>query len=297
MIEIKNVSKIFGNRVAVDNLSLNIDNGIYGLVGQNGAGKSTLFRIIAGVYDIKDGTVEIDSNLSTSTDAKKLVFFLPDDPYVDRNDNIKDVYDYYSCFYEIRDDRFTRLIDKFSLPRNVAISKFSKGMKRQLFVCLALSINAKYLLLDEAFDGLDPITLEVIKDELLKAKEEGKTIVISSHNINSLEKLVDTFVMITKGKISQNETNETFGTNFVKFQAMFKYEITEEALRNVGLNVVSFKKYGSIFNIVVMDEEGIEEKINKVAPASLLERIPIDAEEIVKLNMMVARKVYGDESK
>ena len=297
MIEIKNVSKIFGNRVAVDNLSLNIDSGIYGLVGQNGAGKSTLFRIIAGVYDIKDGTVEIDSNLSTSTDAKKLVFFLPDDPYVDRNDNIKDVYDYYSCFYEIRDDRFARLIDKFSLPRNVAISKFSKGMKRQLFVCLALSINAKYLLLDEAFDGLDPITLEVIKDELLKAKEEGKTIVISSHNINSLEKLVDTFVMITKGKISQNETNETFGTNFVKFQAMFKYEITEEALRNVGLNVVSFKKYGSIFNIVVMDEEGIEEKINKVAPTSLLERIPIDAEEIVKLNMMVARKVYGDESK
>ena len=141
------------------------------------------------------------------------------------------------------------------------------------------------------------LPIEVIKDELLKAKEEGKVIVISSHNISSLEKLVDTFVMITKGKIAQNDTSETLGTNYVKFQAMFKYEVTEEALRNVGLDVVSFKKYGSIFNIVVMDEENIEEKINKVAPTTLLERIPIDAEEIVKLNMMVARKVYGDEDK
>ncbi|MBO7614376.1 MAG: ABC transporter ATP-binding protein [Bacilli bacterium] len=297
MIEIKNVSKVFGSRVAVDNLSLNIESGIYGLVGQNGAGKSTLFRIIAGVYDIQEGTVEIDLHTSTTTEAKKLVFFLPDDPFVDRNDNIKDIYDYYSCFYEFDEERFVSLIDKFSLPKNVAISKFSKGMKRQTFVCLALSIKVKYLLLDEAFDGLDPITLEVIKDELLKAKEEGKVIVISSHNISSLEKLVDTFVMITKGKIAQNDTSETLGTNYVKFQAMFKYEVTEEALRNVGLDVVSFKKYGSIFNIVVMDEENIEEKINKVAPTTLLERIPIDAEEIVKLNMMVARKVYGDEDK
>lgn len=297
MIEIKNVSKIFGDRVAVDNLTLDINSGIYGLVGQNGAGKSTLFRIISGVYDIKEGSVKVDSYESTSKKAKELVFFLPDDPFVDRNDSIKDIFDLYDCFYEIDKEKFLKLLNKFSLPINVAISKFSKGMKRQTFVCLALSVKAKYLLLDEAFDGLDPITLEFIKDELLKAKEEGKTIVISSHNINSLEKLVDTFVMITKGKIAKNESNETFGTNFVKFQAMFKYEITEEALRNVGLNVVSFKKYGSIFNIVVMDEEGIEEKINKVAPASLLERIPIDAEEIVKLNMMVARKVYGDESK
>ena len=297
MIEIKNVSKIFGDRVAVDNLTLNIEDGIYGLVGQNGAGKSTLFRIIAGVYDIQNGSVEVDSYVSTSKEAKNLIFFLPDDPFVDRGDNITDIYKYYSCFYDIDLDRFKSLTDKFSLPRNVTISKFSKGMKRQTFVCLALSIKVKYLLLDEAFDGLDPITLEVIKDELLKAKEEGKTIVVSSHNISSLEKLVDTFVMITKGKISKNESNETFGTNFVKFQAMFKSEVTEDSFKKANLNVVSFKKYGSIYNIVVMDEEGIEDKINKVAPASLLEKIPIDAEEIVKLNMMVARKVYGDESK
>ena len=103
--------------------------------------------------------------------------------------------------------------------------------------------------------------------------------------------------MITKGKISRNESNETFGTNYVKFQALFKSEVTEDLFKKAGLTVVSFKKYGSIYNIVVMDEEGIEDKINKVAHASLLERIPIDAEEIVKLNMMVARKVYGDESK
>ena len=166
---------------------------------------------------------------------------------------------------------------------NGVLSRFSKGMKRQTFISLALSIKTKYLLLDEAFDGLDPIVLETIKDEILKTKEEGKTIVISSHNISTLQKLVDTFILISKGKLADNESTERFGQNFIKFQAMFKRDISKDELTKKGLNIVSFRKYGSIYNIVVLDVDNVDEIISSVAPATLLEQVPIDSEEIVKL--------------
>ena len=124
----------------------------------------------------------------------------------------------------------------------------------------------------------------------MRSKEEGKVIVISSHNISTLEKLVDTFILISKGKLASNESTERFGQNFIKFQAMFKKDISKDELTNKGLKVVSFKKYGSIYNIVVLDVDNVDEIIGSVAPATLLERVPIDSEEIVKLSMLVARE-------
>ena len=290
MIELKNVTKKFGSTVAVNNLTLNIEKGIYGLVGQNGAGKSTLFRLISGVFDRDNGEISLDGYDADSQEGKGLVFFLSDDPYVEKHANMKDMIEFYSNFYEIDEKKFLSLIKLFELPLNGVLSKFSKGMKRQTFISLALSIKTKYLLLDEAFDGLDPIVLETIKDELLKSKEEGKVIVISSHNISTLEKLVDTFILISKGKLASNESTERFGQNFIKFQAMFKKDISKDELTSKGLNVVSFKKYGSIYNIVVLDVDNVDEIIGSVAPATLLERVPIDSEEIVKLSMLVARE-------
>ena len=287
MIEIKNATKRFGELAAVDNLTLNIDQGIYGLVGQNGAGKSTLFRLISDVFTLTDGSIDIDSFPNDTKEAKELVFFLSDDPYVEKNDNVRRMLDFYGNFYDIDKENFYRLIGKFGLPKEGMISKFSKGMKRQTFISLALSINTKYLLLDEAFDGLDPIVLESIKEELLKAKDQGKVIVASSHNINTLESLVDTFILITKGKLSNRETKERFGQNYIKYQAIFTKEVSEENL----------KKYGSIYNIVLLETENMEDKINAVCPTSLLERVPIDSEEIVKLSMMVARKESDNENK
>lgn len=290
MIEIRNLTKKFNNVTAVDNLTLNIEAGIYGLIGQNGAGKSTLFRLISGVYQKDEGFIFVDGYNEDSEEAKKLVFFLSDDPYVERYSSIKGVIDFYECFYTIDQVKFFSLIKKFNLPTNGMIRNFSKGMKRQLFISLALSIDCKYLLLDEAFDGLDPIVLDTIKDELLKSRDEGKVIVVSSHNVNTLEKLVDSFIMVTKGRLSANETNEHFGTNFVKYQALYKNDVSKNDFINAGLRVVSFKKYGSIYNIVVFDEANLEEKINSIGSAILLERVPIDMDEIVKLSMLVARK-------
>ena len=297
MIEIKNLTKKFDTNIAVNNLSLTFDTGIYGVVGQNGAGKSTLFRLISDIYVKDAGSITIDGYDSSSEEGKKLIFFLPDTPYFEKHSKVSDMIDLYSNFYNIDTERFYSLIELFKLPKDGRIGKFSKGMLRQTFIALSLSVECKYLFLDEAFDGLDPLVLETIKEKILETKDLGRTIVASSHNVNTLEKLVDSFIMITKGKITGNDTNENIGQNYVKFQVLFQNDVTEEDLIHTGINVVSFRKYGSICNIVVLEQENVEELINKVSPTILLERVPIDINEIITLNMLIAKKEVEHENK
>ena len=115
--------------------------------------------------------------------------------------------------------------------------------------------------------------------------------------INTLEKLVDNFIMVTKGKLTGNDSNENIGVSYVKYQALFKKDVTEIQFKDAGIEVVSFKKYGSIYNIVVLDKANLDEEMNRIEESILLERVAIDIDEIVKLNMMVARKEIENEKR
>ena len=292
MIQISNATKRFDQKVAISSLSLDIDTGVIGLVGQNGAGKSTLLRMIAGVYQVDEGKILVDSFLSTSKESKELVFFLPDDPYAPINSDINSVLEFYKLFYDVDEDIFDNLVDKFTLPRKVKINKFSKGMKRLLFIALSLSINCRYLLLDEAFDGLDPLVLETVKEQIVRiCKDKDKTVVVSSHNVTALEKLVDKFVVIHDGRLSKDGDLDSLGETFVKYQAIFKEAVDEETLTQLGLNVLSYRKAGSIHNFVINNSKNtdVEKILDKLNP-TLLENIAIDANEIILLQMALAKK-------
>lgn len=292
MIQISNATKRFDQKVAISSLSLDIDTGVIGLVGQNGAGKSTLLRMIAGVYQVDEGKILVDSFLNTSKESKELVFFLPDDPYAPINSDINSVLEFYKLFYDVDEDIFDNLVDKFTLPRKVKINKFSKGMKRLLFIALSLSINCRYLLLDEAFDGLDPLVLETVKEQIVRiCKDKEKTVVVSSHNVTALEKLVDKFVVIHDGRLSKDGDLDSLGETFVKYQAIFKEAVDEETLTQLGLNVLSYRKAGSIHNFVINNSKNadVEKILDKLNP-TLLENIAIDANEIILLQMALAKK-------
>ncbi|MCQ2211598.1 MAG: ABC transporter ATP-binding protein [Paludibacteraceae bacterium] len=276
------LTKKFGDFTAIDKVSFKFDEGIIGLVGQNGAGKSTLFRMISDVLSFDDGMIIIDGMRHNEVEAKRSLFFLPDDPYVDKNDTIDDMLQFYSNFIDIDTAKFYSFIEKFELDRKRRLNNFSKGMRRQAFIALALSTRCKYLLLDEAFDGLDPIIIESLKSELFAAKEEGKTIVISSHNIAQLERMVDRFVILSAGSLSEGESDSV---SFVKFQAYFTEDVTKEMLESKGIKVVTFQKYGSITNFAVIEEDVLEEKLSAYN-SILLERIPISGEELITLRMI-----------
>lgn len=288
MIEINKLTKQFGNVKAVDCLSITFNQGINGLVGENGAGKSTLLRLIADVYDEDSGFIKIDGKDHTDLKAKELVFFLPDDPFAPKNYTISQVFDLYASLFKLDKEKFANIMSRLSLPLDRRVSTFSKGMKRQFFIAIALSSQAKYVMLDEAFDGLDPLVLDTIKQEIIQDADE-KTYIVSSHNINSLQRLCDNFVILSKGKAANNANIEDIGIKYCKYQILAKSEISEKDLKKLGVDVVSFKKLGSVCNVVTTEEID-EEILNKRFDIILFEKVSIDPDELITLEMLNARK-------
>lgn len=261
MLEIKNITKKFCDTVALKELSLNLDDGIVGLVGHNGAGKSTLLRCIADVYLLDEGEIFVDGKNNNDIEIKKNVFFLSDNPFFNRRSTIKDVFLLYSLGYKMDEKKFYEIIDLFHLPTNRRVDGFSKGMLRQLFIAIALSIEAKILLLDEAFDGLDPLITDQIKDLLLEKRKTSSLIIISSHNIGSLEKIVDQYVILSNGRLKENKAKNDYSKTYVKYQMMTDLDLSSFDIASSSLDIVSLTKVGSIYHLVLAKEENIEDKI------------------------------------
>ena len=290
MIEVRNVSKNFDAVHALCGLDVVFPAGVTGLVGQNGAGKSTLLRAIAGVYQTDSGTIEIDGHKSDTKEGKAKVFFLPDDPYSPSGANVEGTFAFYNSLFDIDKEKFDRIIATFGLPTKRNVATFSKGMKRQLFVALALSMKVDNLLLDEAFDGLDPLVVDAIKEEVVQEASEGKTIVISSHNIMALQRLADRFVILNKGHLAKEGESETVGQEFIKFQAAFKAPICEENIAKLGYRVISFRSIGSVYHFVLLSDESAKDKIAEAYEPLFIEKVPLEPDEIIALEMKSARK-------
>ena len=288
MIKIQNLTKRFPpDVIAVNNLSLDIKTGINGLIGENGAGKSTLLRLIADVYQEDSGTILINDIDHHDKEARNDLFFLSDDPFFNGIDNALQNMKFYSALFELDEEKFTSLMAKLDLPLERRVSTFSKGMRRQLFLCIALSMKAHYILLDEAFDGVDPIIQDVIKDEII-ANASDKVFLISSHNLQSLERLCDNFILLSKGECKKEGANEDLGQSFKKFQILFDKEVTSDDLSALGIKVVSLKKVGSITYVVVTGEHD-EDTIRDHYKPALMESVVIDNDEIIKLEMLLAK--------
>ena len=288
MIEIKNLVKTFGSVRAVDDLSITVNSGINGLIGENGAGKSTLLRLISDVYQPDSGEIIIDGIRNNDISAKREVFFLPDNPYAPHNSAVMQTFEFYSTLFDLDKDKFMEIMNKLSLPTDRKVSTYSKGMRRQLFIAIALSSNAKYALLDEAFDGLDPLVLATVREEIIKDADK-KTYIVSSHNISSLERLCDSFILLSKGRVGKNGDVEHLGENFVKYQILVKGQLEQKDLEALSYRVLSFKKVGSLCNVVFrgeIDESIIHSKMDVI----LLEKIAIDPDELIALEMLDARK-------
>ena len=166
MIEIRNISKSFDGIRAVDNVSVSIkENTVFGLIGTNGAGKSTLLRMVAGVLEPDEGELAIDGlAVLNNVEAKRKFYFIADEPYFFANSNAMDMQKYLSSVYpEFMTEDFYSYLINFGLDKRRKVNTYSKGMKKQLALICGICSNAKYLLCDETFDGLDPVMRQGIK--------------------------------------------------------------------------------------------------------------------------------------
>lgn len=281
MIEIKNLTKSYvKGKPVLQNVSLTVREGtVFGLVGINGSGKSTLLRIIAGVLRGEGGQVCVDGeDVYENEGAKGKIFFLPDDPYYTSNVTASALADMYRAAYEFDDNAFRGYLEKFALNVKTPIRNFSKGMKRQVFVALALAVKPKYLLLDEAFDGLDPLARLVLKKALVELVEEkGTSVIISSHSLRELEDFCDSYGILDHGDIAcAGELGDDL-QKIHKFQMAFTTPMQAEML---GFAYLSYKQQGRVVYVVARgDEKELLEKINALNPL-FVEEIAVDFEEL-----------------
>ncbi len=282
MIEVKNVSKTFDDIKAVDNISIQIKEGsVFGLIGTNGAGKSTLLRMIAGIYRSDSGEILIDDEeIYENENAKNKFFYISDEQFFFQSATPNDMCKFYKGIYKNYDvERFKSLLEKFALSPNRKISTFSKGMKKQLSIILGLCSNTKYLILDETFDGLDPVMRQGTKSLFAAEMEERDfTPIIASHNLRELEDICDYVGLLHKGGVILSKDLEEMKENIRKVQCVLKDDSTVETFKE--LDIVNIEKRGSLYTITARGTE--TEILNKISLLNPLfvEALPLSLEEI-----------------
>lgn len=210
MLKIKNVTKKYGDKIAVNDISLNVKEGeIFGFIGHNGAGKTTLIKAIVGIHDFDDGEILINniSMKENPIECKKLIAYIPDNPDLYNNLSGIDYLNFIADIYEVSQKRREELIEKYSTKFEIIanlgdlISSYSHGMKQKLAIVSALIHEPKLLVLDEPFVGLDPKSSKDLKDIMKELCDSGCSIFFSSHVLEVVEKLCDRIGIIKNGKL------------------------------------------------------------------------------------------------
>lgn len=281
MIEIKGVTKALGNNLVLDEVNLSIEEGkVFGLVGVNGAGKSTLLRCLAGIYKPESGEVVINGKqVYENPHVKQDIVLINDDPYYPLNATVDDIKNLYASFYALDEKRYVTYVSLFKLDRKKVINNFSKGMKRQVFLIMALAISPKVLILDEAFDGLDPFVRLTFKRALTDLIEEKNiTVIISSHNLRELEDICDSFGILENHHIVTSGDIQEGKDNIHKMQLVFKDNVTKDMLTN--LDIIHFDQVGRVMSLVVKGNiDEIKAELNQYHPL-LMEVLAISFEEM-----------------
>ena len=202
LLECKNLSKIFDNKKILKDVNLIIPRGkIVGLLGKNGQGKTTLIKLINDLLTPTNGEILIEGK-HPGVESKKIISYLPERTYLDKEMKIIDTLNYFEEFYDnFNIEKAKKLIKDLDLDINQKISKMSKGMQEKLQLILVMSRDADLYILDEPLGGVDPATRDYILDTILSNFKEGSSVIISTHLISDIERILDEVIFIDRGKI------------------------------------------------------------------------------------------------
>ena len=281
MIEIRDLTKRFDKTLALQGLDLHVPRGsVYGLVGPNGAGKSTLLRCLAGVYRPDGGEVLIDEQPVWENPAvKRRIAYIPDDFYYFVSANLRDLKNFYQGFYPTFDPHlFDKLAAAFPIDPRQPIRHLSKGMQKQAFFWLALSLRPEILLLDEPVDGLDPVMRRQLWSLVMSDVEKsGLTVVVSSHNLRELEDVCDHVGIIDHGRLLLERTLSQLQDNFVKLQVVFR---TEDASLPGDLPVLHHSVTGKVNTYILRAGEARAAQVVQELDPIFYDILPLTLEEI-----------------
>ena len=228
LLTINHLSKSFGDYAALTDVNLTIEPGrIIGLLGKNGAGKTTLLKLICDLLTPTDGEVRFEG-APIGVESKKEIAFLPERTYLDKSMTIQQTLQMFQDFYDNFDvNKAKKLLADLDLPEDRQISKLSKGMQEKLQLVLVMARKAKLYILDEPLGGVDPATRDYILDTILRSFDDGASLLISTHLIADIERILDDVIFLDRGKVLltaqaddlRNETGLSVDDNF---RRMFK---------------------------------------------------------------------------
>lgn len=215
MLEVMNVTKKYGKFLAVDDVSFAVPDGKVGiLLGPNGAGKSTIIKSIAGLVRY-DGQIRIQGMMAKENTAKKIFAYVPEMPSMYEALTVREHIEFIRRAYEIpvSDEEINALLERFELldKQDKLGNELSKGMMQKVSICCALVIHPRVILLDEPMVGLDPAAIKELKQVVLELKEQGVTVLISTHMLDMVKELWDVTFIMHKGHILGTYAKETVG--------------------------------------------------------------------------------------
>ena len=202
LLECIHLSKEFDGKKILKDINLKIPRGkIIGLLGKNGNGKTTLIKLINDLLTPTEGEVLVNGE-KVGVGSKKIISYLPEKTYLDRGMKVKEVIKYFEEFYDNFDSKKAyKLLKDLDLDKDMNLSKMSKGMQEKVQLILVMSRKAELYILDEPLGGVDPATRDYILDTILNNFSEGASVIISTHLISDIEKILDEVIFIDKGKI------------------------------------------------------------------------------------------------
>lgn len=287
MIQAEMLTKKFDQFVALDQISCTIPKGcIYGMVGSNGAGKSTFLRLISGIYRPDGGRALVDGeDVYENPSAKSRIAFVPDDLYFLPNSSMNRMARLYQAVYPNFDaSRYEFLTKAFRLNPKANIHTFSKGMKRQAAIILALSSRPDYFFFDETFDGLDPVMRGLVKSLICEdVAERQVTAILTSHSLRELEDTCDQLALLHKGGLVFESDIQRLKTSLFKVQIAFADAYDKS--RFEGIELVHFVKHGSVSNMIVRgDRTETIQRLRGMSPV-LMDLLPLTLEEVFTYEM------------
>lgn len=283
ILEVRALTKRFGKTVALDQCTFDIPMGsIMGLVGSNGAGKSTFMRIAAGVLKQDGGQIAYRGQAIYDNPAvKSEILFVADNPWFFPDSNLETMSPFYAHLYPRFDpDLYQHLLTIFPLDPKMKFTHMSKGMQRQANLLLSLAARPRLILMDEAFDGLDPVMRQILKRLVASEVASGEmTVLIASHNIRELEDFCDIVSILHRGGLLCVQDIEDLKLGIFKVQTGFPQAVTREDLEKMGLNLLDMSQDQSVYRLLIRgDREVILPKLEELNPY-FLDLLPLSLEE------------------
>lgn len=224
ILECRNLTKKFGAKTALNDVTINVPKGkIVGLLGPNASGKTTFIKICNELLTPTSGEIYIAGN-KPGIESKKIISYLPERTYLNDWMKVKDIINFFSDFYkDFKKEKAYDMLKRLDIDANEKLKTMSKGTKEKVQLILVMSREAQLYMLDEPIGGVDPAARDYILDTILSNYNEEATIIISTHLISDIEKILDYIIFIKNGKVILTKTvDEIREENKMSVDSLFR---------------------------------------------------------------------------